>query len=182
MRVKKKAVWFLTLLSLAAVISVYYLSNPVTPFNGLAIFSDNALKDTKISDIASKTGKTTPVTTESHLFEEMRMELQNERSQLKDTLTKKIASSQYTAEEKNEAFDQIDSITKNESNEAMLEMLIKTLGYPDAFVRVENDRIRVTVQANELSKAKANEIVYMVKKELDNSGQIVVDFQSETIN
>ncbi|MGX9135229.1 SpoIIIAH-like family protein [Rummeliibacillus sp. JY-2-4R] len=179
MRVKKKAVWFLTLLSLAAVISVYYLSNPVTPFNGLAIFSDNALKDTKISDISNKT---TTVNTESHLFEEMRMELQNERSQLKDTLTQKIASSQYTAEEKNQAFDQIDAITKNESNEAMLEMLIKTLGYPDAFVRAEDDRIRVTVQANELSKEKANEIVYMVKKEMNNSGQIVVDFQSETIN
>jgi len=179
LRVKKKAVWFLTLLSLAAVISVYYLSNPVTPFNGLAIFSDNALKDTKISDIASKTGKTTPVTTESHLFEEMRMELQNQRSQLKDTLNKKIGSSQYTAEEKNEAFNQIDAITKNESNEAMLEMIIKTLGYPDAFVKAEDDRIRVTVQANELSKAKANEIIYTVKKELDNSGAIVVDFQSD---
>lgn len=182
MKVKKKAVWFLTLLSLAAVISVYYLSNPVTPFNGLAIFSDNALKDTKISDLASKTGKTTPVTSESHLFEEMRMELQNERSQLKDTLTQKIASAQYTAEEKNEAFNQIDAITKNESNEAMLEMLIETLGYPDAFVKADDDQIRVTVQANELSKTKANEIIYMVKKEISGSGKVVVDFQSETIN
>ncbi|AMW98842.1 SpoIIIAH-like family protein [Rummeliibacillus sp. G93] len=181
MRVKKKAVWFLTLLSLAAVISVYYLSNPVTPFNGLAIFSDNSLKDTKISELASKTSKTTPVTTESHLFEEMRMELQNERSQLKETLTQKVASSQYSADEKNKYFDEIDAITKNESNEAMLEMLIRTLGYSDAFVRAEDDQIRVTVQANELSKEKANEIVYMVKKEF-NEGKVVVDFQSETIN
>lgn len=182
MKVKKKAVWFLTLLSLVAVISVYYLSNPVTPFNGLAIFSDNSLKNTKISDLASKTGDTTPVTTESHLFEEMRMELQNKRSELKETLTQKIASSQYTAEEKNEAFNEIDAITKDESNEAMLEMLIKTLGYSDAFVRAEDDQIRVTVQANELSKTKANEIIYVVKKEMNESGKVVVDFQSETIN
>lgn len=181
MKVKKKAVWFLTLLSLVAVISVYYLSNPVTPFNGLAIFSDS-LKDTQISDIASKTGKTTTVTTESHLFEEMRMELQNKRSELKETLTQKIASSQYTAEEKNDAFNKIDAITKDESNEAMLEMLIKTLGYSDAFVRAEDNQIRVTVQANELSKTKANEIIYVVKKEMNETGKVVVDFQSETIN
>ncbi|MBK3494031.1 SpoIIIAH-like family protein [Viridibacillus sp. YIM B01967] len=180
MRVKKRAVWFLTLLSLVTVISVYYLMNPTPPFNGLAIFSDDTLKDTAIDDIAKSTGKKTTVTAQSDLFEEMRMELLNERSQLRKTLTQKVASEQYTAEEKNEAFNEMDGIIKKESNEAMLEMLIKTLGYSDAFVRAEDDRIRVTVQSKELSKSKAAEIVYTVKKELKNSGDVMVDYKSES--
>ncbi|MEK4759538.1 SpoIIIAH-like family protein [Viridibacillus sp. FSL E2-0187] len=181
MRVKKRAVWFLTLLSLAAVISVYYLMNPAQPFNGLKIFSDSTLNGTAVDDIAKLTGNDkTPVTAQSDLFEEMRMELLNERSQLKATLTQKIASEKYTAEEKNEAFNDMDVIVKKESNEAMLELLIKTLGYSDAFVRAEDDQIRVTVQSAELSKSKADEIVYTVKKEVPTAGKIVVDFKSES--
>lgn len=181
MRVKKRAVWFLTLLSLAAVISVYYLMNPAQPFNGLKIFSDRTLTNTAVDDIAKLTGNDkTPVTAQSDLFEEMRMELLNERSQLKKTLTLKAASEKNTAEEKNEAYNEIDVITKKESNEAMLEMLIKTLGYSDAFVKAEDDRIRVTVQSAELSKSKADEIIYTVKKEIPTAGEVVVDVKSES--
>ena len=42
MRVKRRTVWLLTLFSLAAVISVYYVTdNSTKPFDGLAFFGDN---------------------------------------------------------------------------------------------------------------------------------------------
>ena len=37
MRVRRRTVWFMTLLSLVAVISVYYLVDPAKQFNGLTI-------------------------------------------------------------------------------------------------------------------------------------------------
>ena len=58
----------------------------------------------------------------------------------------------------------MDGLIKRESAEAMLEMLVKSLGYSDAFVRAEGEKVSVTVMAEELSKAQANEIIYLVKQ------------------
>ena len=109
MRVKRRTVWLLTLFSLAAVISVYYVTdNSTKPFDGLAFFGDN-LTDVSISglgDGADENKET--VTSKSHMFEEMRMEISNERSQLQEQLSQKIASNEYTAEEKNQAYKKLD--------------------------------------------------------------------------
>lgn len=178
MRVKRRTVWFLTLFSLAAVISVYYFS-PIKPFDGLAIFTDNPLKETTLSGIGDEESDgTQAVTSQSHLFEEMRMEADNERSQMREQLTQKIAADQYTAEEKNQAFTEMEKLIKQDSNEVMLEMLIRSMGYSDALVRAEGSKVAVTVMADELSKEKANEIVYIVKTELEDAQDVVVNFKA----
>ncbi len=93
MRVRRRTVWFMTLLSLVAVISVYYLVDPAKQFNGLTIFSDDTLQQTAITGVtdqeASKKDVTTEVSSPSHLFEEMRMQVSDERSQLRQQLTQK---------------------------------------------------------------------------------------------
>jgi len=180
MRVKRRTVWFLTLFSLAAVISVYYYA-PVKPFDGLAIFTDEPLKETVLSGINKddkETEKTQAVTSQSPAFEEMRLELNNERSQIREQLTKKIGSDQFTAEEKNQAFTEMQALIKQESSEAMLEMLIRSLGYSDAIVRTNGEKVAVTVMAEELSKEKANEIVYIVRTELETAQDVTVNLKS----
>lgn len=177
MKVKRTTVWLLTLFSLAAVISVYYYA-PVKPFDGLAIFTDEPLAETMLSGLDEKPGEAKTVTSQSHLFEEMRMEMNNERSQLREQLTQKIGSDQYTADEKNQAFTEMQQLIAQESNEAMLEMLIRSLGYSDALVRTEGAKVAVTVMADELSKEKANEIVYIVRTELADVQDVTVNLQS----
>ena len=66
MRTNKRTVWFLTLLSLVAVISIYYIKekSPM-PFDGIAIFKD----ETTITNLTEKTKwsrKTAPVFAESY--------------------------------------------------------------------------------------------------------------------
>ncbi len=104
MRVRRRTVWFMTLLSLVAVISVYYLVDPAKQFNGLTIFTDDTLQQTAVSGVtdqeATKEGMTQEVSSPSHLFEEMRMQVSDERSQLRQQLTQKIASQEATADEK----------------------------------------------------------------------------------
>ncbi|QDP99207.1 SpoIIIAH-like family protein [Lysinibacillus fusiformis] len=182
MRVRRRTVWFMTLLSLVAVISVYYLVDPAKQFNGLTIFSDDTLQQTAITGVtdqeASKQDVTTEVSSPSHMFEEMRMQVSDERSQLRQQLTQKIASEEYTAEEKNQAFNDIDGLIKQESAEAMLEMLVKSLGYSDAFVRAEGEKVSVTVMAEELSKSQANEIIYLVKSEWEGANDVQVKFSA----
>ncbi|MGG2055477.1 SpoIIIAH-like family protein [Lysinibacillus pakistanensis] len=182
MRVRRRTVWFMTLLSLVAVISVYYLVDPAKQFNGLTIFTDDTLQQTAVTGVtdqeATKEGMTQEVSSPSHLFEEMRMQVSDERSQLRQQLTQKIASQEATADEKNKAFNDIDSLIKQESAEAMLEMLIKSLGYSDAFVKADGDKVSVTVMAEELSKSQANEIIYLVKTEWEGANDVQVKFNA----
>ncbi|KOS68100.1 stage III sporulation protein AH [Lysinibacillus contaminans] len=182
MRVRRRTVWFMTLLSLVAVISVYYLVDPAKQFNGLTIFSDDTLQETAITGVTDTDGTkeslTQEVSSPSHLFEEMRMTVSDERSQLREQWTEKIGSEEFTAEEKSKAYDDIDNLIKLESAEAMLEMLVKSLGYSDAFVRAEGEKVTVTVMAEELSAAKVEEIVYLVKTEMEGANKVQVEFKA----
>lgn len=176
MKVKKRAVWFLTLLSLAAVISVYYMTDQAAkPFDGIAIFSDDALEDVALDDNATAEDGQTPVFAQSYLFEELRMEVQNQRSELNEQLTTKIMSDDLTAEEKNEAWSQMEDISRRSSGEAMLELLITSLGYPDAFVKIEDNKVTVRVVAEDgFSKAQANDIIYTVRSEWEEARHVEV--------
>ncbi|RKI98334.1 SpoIIIAH-like family protein, partial [Butyricicoccus sp. 1XD8-22] len=127
MKVKRRTVWLLTLFSLAAVISVYYVFEGNRDVNLTTLFTEDTLEETSLMGVDGVTS--TATTTESYLFDEMRMEISNERSQLRDQLTQKMASAEYTAEEKIEAFNEMNALIKQESSEAMLEMVIKSLGY-----------------------------------------------------
>ncbi len=177
MKVKKRTVWMLTLLSLVAVISVYYVQEPNNmPFDGLAIFSDETSNKLTVDDEA-KDESVTPVYAQSALFEEMRMEASNERSQLKEQLTTKITAKEITADEINEAYSTMEDLTVRESTEAMLEMLIRSLGYSDALVQTEKGLVKVMVISDELGKAEANEIIHIVKKEWEDARKVQVTFQ-----
>ncbi|MBB5148786.1 MULTISPECIES: SpoIIIAH-like family protein [Ureibacillus] len=176
MKVKRRTVWLLTLLSLAAVISVYYVFEPNRNVDLMTIFTDDTLEETTLTNADEKL--TTPTVSESHLFEDLRMEIANERSQLREQLEQKIASSEYSAEEKNEAYNQMNELIKRESAEAMLEMLIENLGYSDALVHVKDDKVQVTVLSDEISKAQASEIIYVVRQQIDDIQDVTVSVQS----
>jgi stage III sporulation protein AH len=177
MKVKKRTVWMLTLLSLVAVISVYYVNEPNNmPFDGLAIFSDEAIDQLTV-DKGATDESVTPVYAQSALFEEMRMEEQNKRSQLREQLTTRIASNELSADEVNEAYNEMDDLTVRDSTEAMLEMLIRSLGYSDALVQTDPGLVNVMVISDELGKAEANEIIHVVKKEWEDAKKVKVTFQ-----
>lgn len=180
MKVKRRTVWLLTLLSLAAVISVYYVFEPNRDVDLLTIFTDDTLQETTLTSVDDK--EITTTTSESYLFDEMRMEKSNERSKIREQLTQKIASDQYTAEEKNEAFNEMNALIEQESSEAMLEMLIESLGYSDALVRVKDEKVAVTVLSDEISKQQANEIIFIVRSELEDISDVSVSVSSNYYN
>lgn len=181
MRVRRRTVWFMTLLSLVAVISVYYLVDPAKQFNGLTIFSDDTLQETAITGVTDTDGAKKSVTQEvsspSYLFEELRMQVSDERSQLRAQWTQKIGSEEFSVEEKSKAYDEIDKLIKLESAEATLEMLVKSLGYSDAFVKADGNKVTVNVMAEEQSTAKAEEIIYLVRTEMEDIKEVKVEFK-----
>lgn len=176
MKVKRRTVWLLTLFSLAAVISVYYLYEGNRDVDLTAVFTNDSLNKTTLTGVDQLANTST--STESYLFEDLRMEVDNERSQLRTQLTNKIASNDFTSEEKSEAMNELNKLIKQDSSEAMLEMLIKSLGYSDAFVRVEADKAQVTVLSDELSTKQANDIIFTVMTKVDEISDVNVDFKS----
>ncbi|SER80542.1 SpoIIIAH-like family protein [Psychrobacillus sp. OK032] len=174
MNIKKRSVWFLTLISLAAVVTVFYLSDRPSPFDGIALFSNDTLEDVELVETSSTNEES--FAANSNAFEEMRMEVLEKRSQLRETLTTKVGSNDFTAEQKDEAFNQIEELVKIDSTEAMLELIIKSLGYDDALVRIEDNDVLIDVVANEQSTKKASDIIYAVKREWPQAYNVEVKF------
>lgn len=177
MRANKRTVWFLTLLSLVAVISIYYLKKEAPmELDGMAIFgeADNmTVTKPEDPDTAKK-----PVYADSMKLEEMRMEVKNERSNLKDQLTSKMLSADLTAEEQNEAYNEMTELIKRDSAEALMEMQIRNLGYPEAFVRKDNGKVTITVISDDggHSSKMAGEITQFVMTSWEDARTVQVVF------
>ena len=177
MKTNKRTVWFLTLLSLVAVISIYSFNKKPMPFDGLKIFEDGAKKTTVDGKVVDTDGKA-PVFAESYFFDEMRMEVRNERSQAQDQLNTKLDAAE-TSDEKNAVFDEKADITKRDSAEALMEMQIIALGYADAFVRTDGKAVKVTVLSEDgHSKKQGAEITNLVMTTWEDARDVVVDFQA----
>ena len=174
MNIKKRSVWFLTLLSLIAVVTVFYVSERPSPFDGIKLFSDDTVDDVGLVETSSTNEGA--IVSKNNAFEEMRMEVQEKRSQLHDQLTKKVGSNDFTAEQKDEAYNQIEELVQIDSTEAMLELIIKSLGYDDALVRIEDKSVLIDVVSNEQSTKKASDIVYAVKREWPQAYKVEVKF------
>lgn len=177
MKANKRTVWFLTLLSLVAVISIYYLKKEVPmPLDGMAIFGE---KDAvTVSKPGEAEGETKTVYADSMLFEEMRMQVQNERSSLMSQLQTKMLSSDLTAEQRSAAYDQMEELTKRTSAENLMETQLKALGYPEAFVRKDEGKVSVSVIAEDggHSSKMAAEITQYVLTSWEDARTVQVDF------
>lgn len=163
MHLQKKSSWFLALLTLIAVISVFYLMDSTKQSK------EDITLPVDAGQKAAIQGVTKEVSSPSSLFEETRLQVSNERNQIRQKLTQKITSDESFVEEKNMASMEIETLNKEESTEAILEKQIKSLGFPDALVRIEGEDVSVTVMAKEVSKYQANEIIYLVKEEYEDA-------------
>lgn len=165
---KKRTVWFMTLLSLGAVFSVYILNDRPDPFSGIVLFEEETTAPAE-QPVSYPTNEK---------FQEMRMEVEAARSQLREQLTQKIGSPEFTAEEKNDAYQQLERLTNQDSTEALLELVITSLGYPEALVRIQEDQVLVNVSAEMVSPEEANDIIYAVKKEYPEAAKVQVDYSA----
>ncbi len=188
MMLKKQTVWLLTMLSLVVVLSVYYVTAPKDMNDNIAFTShedatkqkesDKDQADVAVEEMETKDGKVTSSVSSDDVFTALRMQIEDERSRLRDQLNAIVASANATAQEKSEAMDKIEKLQALAEKEATLETLIKSKGgYEDVLVRAEDDQVRVTIKAKEHSKKSANEVIHMVKNEIPEANDVTVEFQ-----
>ena len=192
MLLKKQTVWLLTMLSLVVVLSVYYLTAPEE--NAADLTATEEQKESKTeSEIESKEEKEKDKDKETSTdeagssvtiasgdeFEALRMQIEDERAKLNEDLTVKMGDTDLSAEERDEAYAKIEQLSETKVKENIIENLIVAMDYNAALVRVDGTDVKVSVKADKQTKTEANNIIRLVRKEVENAQNVVVNFQPE---
>ncbi len=189
MLLKKQTVWLLTMLSLVVVLSVYYITSP-EPQNGNLASLDSQEKTDEKGEEAGEEPKEESGKNEAdgaviskvendEQFDALRLDLEDQRSQRKAELQAIVASTDLPVDQRNQAFDEMKELDTISNKESVLETLIKSMGYEDALVRADGEKVRITIKAEEHTPAEANEIIQMVRSELGSLQAVAVTFQPE---
>ncbi|WP_312471812.1 SpoIIIAH-like family protein [Neobacillus sp.] len=180
MLLKKQTVWLLTMLSLVVVLSVYYITSPEQKSNELTAVQQKPKDQNKgKTKTESKNGKSVVSSVAGDAaFEELRMKQEDTRSEKKQNLTNELASTDLPADKRSEVKDQMDKLNQTAQKEELLETFIKTMGYDDVLVRADGAKVIVTVKAKKKPSAtEANKIMLEVKKEIDETNYVAVEYQ-----
>lgn len=129
-----------------------------------------------VSSEGSEDEETKETAGQSTSIQALRATLAKEKSQREADLTAIIASKDYDAEEKSEAKDNLEKINSDAQHQSALETMIKSKGYSDVLVRVNDDAVQVHLELSEsqskLSVEELNEIIMMAKTEFTNNPDV----------
>lgn len=171
MLMKKQTIWLLTMLSLMAVLSVYYLMNPdsadrkaaqnLTDVNGQAITTDADLK------AAIKSGDQ---------MAEYKLQRAENQKKLADSYVSTITAKASTTKEISEANNKLEALNTLASNEKHLEDVIRSKGFTDAVVMSDNEDVNVYVEAKSLTPKQAADIMKMTHEYLGDEKLVSVNY------
>ncbi|MDD4036525.1 MAG: SpoIIIAH-like family protein [Bacilli bacterium] len=170
--ITKQGLWLLTLFSLILVLSVYYITMP----NELLL--TNNQNYTKVDGTKDNKDNNSVVNIqESDYLTSLRVASFDERLELLENLKSIITDMQANIEEKNNAYEQIKYLDVVKGQEEKLEAKVKELVKKDAFVKIDNDQIRVVIASNKHDYKLANDIMRSIQEEFNSKMYISVKFQ-----
>lgn len=168
--INKKSLWFLTLFSLILVLSIYYVTMP----------SELLLTNKKeINSETNEKEEETPTVQieESDLLAALRVEADSKMLEEIDDLKVVLTNDNTSTEEKNNALEKIKKLNDTRSEEENLEEKIKEEFNLNAFIKIDGDKIKVTIDKSEHSKELANKIIRSIQSNYEISKYITVKFQ-----
>ncbi len=175
--VNKQGLWFLTLTSLALVLSVYYITMPnellLTNNSSYVNKEEKKNEETKEVDAQNNT-----VIEESDLITSMRVELDQERALQLEELKEKLSDTNLTVDEKNEVYEDLRQISEISSQEETLEKKIKNEFKLNGFVKIKDDMIDVVIDSSNHDKSLAVNIMKSLQEEFTDKMYISVSFKS----
>ena len=170
--INKQGLWFLTLTSLALVLSVYYITMP----NELLI-SNNSNIINKESELVNNIENDSTTIKSSNVITSMRVELDEERNLLLNQSQSKLNDSKLTVDEKNEVYEDLRYISEISSKETMLEKKIKDEFNLDSFIKISDDIISVVVNSTNHDKTLAVNIMKSIGEEFNEKMYISISFK-----
>jgi stage III sporulation protein AH len=169
--VNKQGLWFLTLLSLVLVLTVYYITMP-----GELLLTNNQNYTDKISREELETKESVEIT-ESDLLASLRVEADDKMMTTLKDLEMVLTDLEATIEEKNNAYEQIKYLNILRGTEEKLEAKVKQAIKKDVFVKMDHDQIKIVVASKDHSYRIANDIMRSIQEEFNHKMYISVKFQ-----
>ena len=165
--INKRSLWFLTLFSLILVLSVYYITMP----SELLMATNNGSKD------ETETVSATTENEESAELVALRVESEEKMLDEITELKKVLTDSNSSTEEKNKAFEKMQTLNKNRGTEESIENKIKNEFNLKSFVSIDETSVSVVIDSKKHDKELANKIMRSVQEEFETSMSISVKFQ-----
>lgn len=162
--INKQGLWFVTLFSLILVLSIYYVT--VKDDDLLALATSATTKNQEVVE-----------TTESSVLVSLRVQDEEEMMQEMESLQTILLDDTASLQEKNDAYNSLQTLNANKGKEEKLENKIKETYKLDSFVKIKNDQINVTIASKEHNSTLANNIIRTIQEEYDQNMYITVKFQ-----
>lgn len=169
--INKKSLWFLTLFSLILVLSVYYITMP----SEMLVTTGKKEKATTVNK--NEENKATVEIEESEVLTALRVEADEQMKQDMEDLQVILTSVEATSDEKNAAYEKLKLLNMTRGEEEKLEKKMKEQFQLEAFVKIDNDQIRVVISSDKHDKELANTIMRSVQEEYKTKKYISVKFQ-----
>lgn len=163
----KQNIWFITLFSLIIVLSIYYITMP----------SDLMIQSNEIKNEETEKEVINDIE-ESTILVSLRIEAEEEYLKEMESLKSVLASNDSTINEKNNAFEQIKSLSNIKGEQEKLEEKLSEAISSNVFVRIDGNQIKVVVDKKEHDTKLANQIMRLVQENYKNKMYITVKFQS----
>lgn len=126
----------------------------------------NTVTNENISAISTETSNTTNTTTNDDYFATSKLERENMYSQTLASYQKIIDSTEITAEQKSVAQSEIIRLNNEKNAIMIIENLIKSKGFSDVVMFINNGSVNVIVKANTLSADAVAQVQNIVSREL----------------
>ena len=153
--INKQNLWFLTLFSLIMVLSIYYLS-----------MSDDTLSKMNVS-VPEKTEEAKVVVSENDTLVALKVADEESLVARMQELEEVLLNSTSSLEEKNQAYEDLQNINKNESSKEAITKLIKDKFSLDSYVSIDGNNIKVTIASMRLDAKLANDIIKSIQELYD---------------
>lgn len=162
--INKQSLWFVTLFSMILVLSIYYVT-----MKDDTLATIKSLDDIKETEEVNVTSSSALVALRVADDEEVLKEMEDLQTVLLDDTS--------TIEEKNNAYESLQTINTTKGKETEIEEKILKEFSLDSFVKIKNDRISITIGSNEHDTKLANKIMNTVQSMYDVKMYITVKFQ-----
>lgn len=166
--INKQGLWFVTLFSLIIVLGIYYVTVK-DDANLLAMTVSNTPSNNEAGEVVE--------TNESSILVSLRVKDEEEMLAEMESLQTILLDNEASLQEKNDAYNSLQTLNANKGREESLEKKIKEKFNLESFIKIKNDQINVTVASKEHNNTLANNIIRTIQEEFDTKMYIVVKFQ-----
>jgi stage III sporulation protein AH len=162
--INKQNLWFITLFALIMVLSIYYLT---MSNDTLSTISVNNTEDNEAEVVVSS---------ENETLVALRVANEEELVTKIEELQNILLNDSSTLEEKNKAYEDLQTLNKEESEKETIEKLIKDTYSLDCVVSIEESNIKVTIASTTHDATLANNIIRSIQSLYSETKYITVKF------